>query len=368
MIQCSNPLAQYLAQKDQIDAAIARVLAKGLYILGDEVRGLEEEFAAFNGVHHGVGVGSGTEALHLALRTCGIAPGSEVITVSHTAVATVAAIELAGAAAVLVDVEPGYGTIDCAAVEAAITPRTAAIVIVHLYGQSADMKPLMTLARRDGLRVIEDCAQAHGARYRGKSVGSIGDIGCFSFYPTKNLGAVGDGGMLITNSSEDNDRARALREYGWQERYVSRLQGWNTRLDELQAAILRVKLRALETDNAAREHLANRYDDAFAGLPLSIPRRRPDCRHVFHLYVVRTEARDALRDHLKARGINALIHYPVPIHLQPAYAGRVRLSGSLGETERTASEVLSLPMYPQLSEAEQDKVIAVVQDFFARRV
>jgi len=363
MILCSNPRAQYLAHQAEIDAAIARVLERGWYILGDEVKAFEAEFASYAGVSHAVGVGSGTEALHLALRACGIGQGDEVITVSHTAVATVSAIESAGATPVLVDIEPDHFTLDSTKVAAAITPRTKAIIPVHLYGQPADLEPILEIARQHSLRVIEDCAQAHGARYKGRRVGSYGDIGCFSFYPTKNLGAIGDGGILVTDDAELAERARLLREYGWADRYVSSLHGWNSRLDELQAAVLRVKLPHLDAENARRAGLASKYDEALTGFGITLPRRRPEADHVFHLYVIRSERRDELQSFLKSKGIGALIHYPVPVHLQPAYQGRLRGSDNLSQSEQAAREVLSLPMYPELEESQLQEVISNVQAF-----
>jgi len=366
MILCSNPLAQYQAHKTEIDAAMLRVLDKGRYILGEEVKAFESEFAAYIGVAHGIGVGSGTEALHVALRACNIGAGDEVITVAHTAVATVAAIELAGATPVLVDIEPDYYTLDPGKLEAAINSRTKAIIPVHLYGQPADLAPILEVAREHGLRVIEDCAQAHGAMYRGRRVGSWGDIACFSFYPTKNLGALGDGGMVVTNDPALAERARLLREYGWASRYVSRVAGWNSRLDELQAAALRVKLRYLDADNAARVRLAAVYRENLAGMLLVTPKCRADATHVFHLYVVRSRERDELQTFLQARGVGALVHYPVPVHLQPAYQGRLRGSDKLPETERAAREVLSLPMFPELGETEVETVIATIQAFHGR--
>ena len=366
MILCGNPQAQYLAHKAEIDAAIFRVLDKGWYILGDEVRVFEAEFANYVGVEHGIGVGSGTEALHIALASCGIGPGDEVITVSHTAVATVAAIELAGATPVLVDIEPDYFTLDPGKLESAISPRTKAIIPVHLYGQPADLAPILEIARRHGVRVIEDCAQAHGAMYGGRRAGSWGDIACFSFYPTKNLGALGDGGMVVTNDSALAERARLLREYGWAERYVSHIPGLNSRLDEVQATVLRVKLRYLDADNVARARRAQDYDQALRGTRLVAPKRRTDATHVYHLYVVRCSERDELQTWLKARGVGALIHYPVPIHLQPAYQGRLRGGDNLPVTERAAREVLSLPMYPELSETELQMVVGAIQSFWGR--
>jgi len=366
MILCSNPLAQYQAHKAEIDAAMLRVLDKGRYILGEEVKTFESEFAAYIGVAHGIGVGSGTEALHITLAACGIGTGDEVITVSHTAVATVAAIELCGATPVLVDIEPDYYTLDPDKLESTIMPRTKAIIPVHLYGQPADLTPILEIARRHGVRVIEDCAQAHGAMYGERRVGAWGDIACFSFYPTKNLGALGDGGMVVTNDAALAERARLLREYGWAERYVSHIPGLNSRLDEVQAAALRVKLRYLDTDNAARARRAQDYHQALRGTQLSAPKRRSDATHVYHLYVIRCSERDELQTWLKARGVGTLIHYPVPIHLQPAYRGRLRGGDNLPETERAAHQVLSLPMYPELSELELQMVAGTVQSFRGR--
>jgi len=361
MILCSNPKAQYLTYRQEIDDAMRRVLESGWYVLGEEVNAFEAEFARYLGVSHAIGVGSGTEALHLALGCCGIGPGDEVITVSHTAVATVAAIELAGATPVFVDIEPDYFTIDPAQVEQAVSCRTKAIVPVHLYGQPADLGPILKVARRHGVRVIEDCAQAHGAEYHGKKVGSWGDLSCFSFYPTKNLGALGDGGMVLTGDPHLAERARLLREYGWKERYQSHLPGWNSRLDELQAAVLRVKLRGLDADNASRVRLAEAYHEGLGVAGLELPICRGNATHVHHLYVVRVPRRDALCDHLRQHGVAAMVHYPVPVHLQPTYA---RLAGGrLPETERAAGEVLSLPMYPELSEADLNQVVAAVCSF-----
>lgn len=359
MIPCANPLAQYLAHQAEIDEAIQRVLTRGRYILGDEVSGFEDEFAAYVGAKFGIGVGSGTEALHLALAACEVGAGDEVITVSHTAVATVSAIELAGALPVLVDIEPAYYTLDPAKLEAAITPRTKAVIPVHLYGQAADLASIIEIAHRHNLRVIEDCAQAHGAIYQGKRVGSWGDMACFSFYPTKNLGALGDGGMLVTSDMKLAERARLLREYGWAERYVSHFPGWNTRLDEIQAAVLRVKLRYLDKDNARRIHLAEIYRRSLD----NAPSQRPGTKHVFHLYVIRCPQRSDLQRFLLSRGIGTLVHYPVPIHLQLAYRGRLPGAESLPETERAASEVLSLPMYPQLSDEQVAIVLDALHDY-----
>ena len=362
MIICANPKAQYLSYREEIDAAIHAVLDKGRYVLGDEVRLFEEEFAAFCGASHGTGVGSGTEAIHLALGACGIGSGDEVITVSHTAVATVAAVELTGAKPVLVDIEPEHYTLDPAGLEAAITPRTRAIVAVHIYGQPVDMPAILEVARRHGLKVVEDCAQAHGAEFAGRRVGSLGDIACFSFYPTKNLGAIGDGGMVVTSDPALAQKAKLLREYGWAERYVSHIKGWNSRLDELQAAVLRVKLRHLAADNDKRRRLAALYCELLCGAPgLTLPVERPQGRHVYHLFVIRSDKRDLLKQHMDGAGIGCLIHYPVPVHRQPAYLGTG--FGSLQHTERAAGEILSLPMYPELTEAEVRTVAARILEF-----
>jgi len=369
----TDPRAGYLERKAAIDAAIARVLASGQYILGREVEAFEAEFAAWLGVGHAVGVGSGTDALELALRACGIGPGSKagdlVFTVSHTAVATVAAIERAGAVPVLVDIEPGGFTMDPGALEAALQQkppgRPAAVLPVHLYGEAADLAPIMTLARRHGLRVIEDCAQSHGAAYRGRPAGAIGDIACFSFYPTKNLGALGDAGMTATDDSDLAVALREIREYGWRDRYVSARIGINTRLDPLQAAILGARLPHLADDNARRQRIAARYDEGLAGFPLDLPRRHEDRGHVFHQYVIRSSRRDALREHLRAVQIGTGIHYPVPVHLQPAYEGRLaEFPAGLPETTRAMREILSLPIYPQLAPHAADRVVREIRRFF----
>lgn len=363
MILCSNPQAQYLAHKDDIDAAISRVLNKGWYILGEESQAFEAEFASYIGVAHAIGVGSGTEALQIALEACRIGPGDEVITVAHTAVATVSAIESVGATPVLVDIASDSYTLDPSRLEAAITPRTKAIIPVHLYGQPADLDPILEITRLHGLRVIEDCAQAHGATYKTRRVGTFGDIACFSFYPTKNLGAIGDGGAVVTNDSQLAERAVLLRQYGWADRYISSIPGGNSRLDELQAGILRVKLPHLDADNEARARLAKTYDEGLSGIGLKLPSRRSDVQHVYHLYVVRSPRRDDLRSFLKSRQIGALVHYPLPVHLQPAYVSRLRGSDDLPETERAAREVLSLPIYPELSESQVQKVISEIRTF-----
>jgi dTDP-4-amino-4,6-dideoxygalactose transaminase len=365
----TDPRAGYLAQKKEIDVAIARVLDSGQYILGREVECFESAFSGFLGVAHGIGCASGTDAIELALRACGIAAGDLVLTVSHTAVATVAAIEHAGGTPVLVDIEPGGFAMDPAALEAALRRpppgRPAVVLPVHLYGEPVDLGAIGELARTHGLRIVEDCAQSHGALHHGRATGAIGDFGCFSFYPTKNLGALGDAGIVTTGDPALAVAAREIREYGWRERYVSARIGINTRLDPIQAAILAVKLPRLDADNRRRQAIAARYDDGLARLPLLLPPRRAGTSHVFHQYVVRSSERDRLREHLRAAAIGTGIHYPSPVHLHPAYRERIPVGPSrLENSERAAGEILSLPIYPQLSDAAVDRVVAEIRRFF----
>lgn len=364
----TDPKAGYVAQREMIDQAVRRVFDGGRYVLGPEVEAFEAEFAAFLGAGHAVGVASGTDAIILALRALGIGAGDRVATVSHTAVATVAAIEAVGAVPVLVDIDEQYGMDpdSLAAVLEETGRPVRAVVPVHLYGQPAALSPLLELAARHGLAVIEDASQAHGASYDGKRVGTFGDIGVFSLYPTKNLGAVGDGGVAVTSNSGLAERLRGLRQYGWQDRYVSETPGFNSRLDELQAAILRVKLTALSAMNRRRLAVAEAYDEGLAGLPVVRPRPRPRTVSVYHQYVIQAEERDALRDALSARGIGTGIHYPVPVHLQPAYRGRLGLApDGLPRTELAAGRILSLPMYPEISDDDVQYTIQSIQSFFA---
>jgi len=361
MILCSNPKAQYLAHKAEIDAAIASVLEKGWYILGEEVQAFEEEFSNYIGVHHAIGVGNGTEALHLALKACGIGSGDEVITVSHTAVATAAAIELAGATPVFVDIEPVYFNIDPVLIERAITSKTKAIIPVHIYGQAADMDAINQIAQRKNIKIIEDCAQATGGMYKGSRLGSIGDIACFSFYPTKNLGAIGDGGMVVTNNKEIALKVKKLREYGWDESRNSQIAGANSRLDELQAAILRVKIRYLEEDNLKRRNIVELYKKDLKGVLL--PESRPNTIHAFHLYVIRCAKRDEFFSYLKDHGCSAGIHYRTPIHMQRSFQ-KSNLQFRLPKTEKIANEIISLPIYPELSTDQTKEVIRLVNNFY----
>ncbi len=356
--------AAYRRLSPELDAVISRVASGGWYILGEELRAFESEFAAYLGVRDVVGVASGTDALLLALRACGVEPGDEVITVSHTAVATVTAIELCGATPRLVDVEPNSLTMAPGGLAAALTLRTKAIVPVHLYGRAADMEPILAFARAHGLIVVEDCAQAHGAYYHGRMVGTMGDAAAFSFYPTKNLGAMGDGGAVATNRADVAERLRLLRQYGWQERYISEIPGYNSRLDEMQAAVLRVRLRHLEAENEARRRLAGLYDAALAGLPVRTPEAGMNHRHVYHLYVIQVDQRDALQAHMNSRDVATAIHYPSPVHRQPAYRHLGYELGSLPETERAAGAILSLPLYPDLPDEAVMEVVKTIAEFW----
>jgi dTDP-4-amino-4,6-dideoxygalactose transaminase len=370
LIPQSSPLANYLAYQDEIDAAISRTIASGRYILGHEVSAFETEFAAYLGLAQAVGVASGTDALYLALRACDIGPGDAVVTVSHTAVATVAAIELCGATPIFVDVEPETFTMDAARLEETVTEHSGsikAIVPVHLYGHPAQITNIVGVAESFGIRVVEDCAQAHGAEWKGRKTGTFGDIAAYSFYPTKNLGALGDGGAVVTSDPKLASRVRSLREYGWEQRYVSKITGTNSRLDELQAAVLRVKLRYLDQDNSRRRKIARYYDEALAGRQgLRLPQASAEAKHVYHQYVVRTAARDSLQAWLLEHGISTLVHYPVPVHQQPAYAGRIKITNSLRETELAAQEILSLPIFPELSAEQLETVTDRVRAWQAR--
>jgi dTDP-4-amino-4,6-dideoxygalactose transaminase len=342
----------------ELAAAAQRVLASGWYILGPELEAFEAAFAAYNGALHAVGVANGTDAVELALRALEIGEGDEVITVAHTAVATVCAVERAGAKPVLVDIDEATYTMDPAAAAAAITPRTRALLPVHLYGHSADMTALSDLAARHGLALVEDCAQAHGARWQGRRAGTLGRIAAFSFYPTKNLGAYGDAGAIVTDDPLLAERVRSLRNYGQSRRYHHLELGLNSRLDELQAALLRVKLAHLDEHNAIRRRLARAYSDGLEGV--ITPASRHEAEHVFHLYVVRHPRRDALMEALSERGIQTLIHYPVPVHLQPAYRHLGLSEGALPVTERIAGEILSLPLYVGLDELDVKMVADAV--------
>ncbi|GJD16212.1 Glutamine--scyllo-inositol transaminase [Rivularia sp. IAM M-261] len=360
MIPFVDLKAQYLSIKDEIDTAVLKVLESTQFVLGKEVVALEEEFAAYCDADYGIAVNTGTSALHLALLAAGIGAGDEVITVPFTFVATTAAICYTGATPVFVDINPVSYTIDVTQIEKAITERTKAILPVHLYGQPADMEPIMEIARRHGLTVIEDAAQAHGAEYKGRRVGSIGDIGCFSFYPGKNLGAYGEGGMAVTNNPEYIHTMQMLRDWGQERRYHHVLKGYNYRMDGIQGAILRVKLRYIEAWTEARRKHAAQYDKLLAKCSVGIPAVMPYSRHVYHVYAIRTSQRDSLQQSLQEQEIQTGIHYPIPVHLQPAYADLGYKEGDFPQSEAASREVLSLPMYAELSIESQTQVAKAV--------
>ncbi|MGY1622028.1 DegT/DnrJ/EryC1/StrS family aminotransferase [Geodermatophilus sp. SYSU D00965] len=347
----------------ELDDAALRVLRSERVLLGPELDAFEQRWAGYVGAAHAVGVGSGLDALTLGLRALGVGPGDDVLVPSHTFVATWLAVVHAGAAPVPVDVDPVTGVWEADAVEAAIGPRTRALLPVHLYGHPVDLDPLLAVAERHGLAVLDDAAQAHGARHRGRRVGALTSATAWSFYPGKNLGAVGDGGAVTTSDPDVAHRLRSLRNYGSTEKYVNDEVGWNSRLDELQAAFLSVKLARLEEFNARRADVARRYDDGLSGTELALPSTAPWATPVWHLYVVRTQDRDALRAHLAEAGVESGVHYPVPPHRQPAFAGTPLAQSSLPAADTLAREVLSLPMGPHLSEADQDHVIDAVRSF-----
>jgi dTDP-4-amino-4,6-dideoxygalactose transaminase len=342
------------------------VLSSGWYLLGPELEAFESEWAAYVGARHAVGVANGLEALHLCLRAFGIGPGDEVIVPSNTYIATWLAISQAGATPVPVEPDEPIYNIDPARIEAAITPRTKAIMPVHLYGHPADLDPILEIARKHGLRVVEDAAQAHGATYKGRRIGGHGDAIAWSFYPTKNLGALGDAGAVTTNDEGLSRDLRRLRNYGSKVRYVCDVKGYNSRLEEIHAAILRVKLRHLEEWNERRRTVAGRYRETLAGVPITLPVEREWARHVYHLFVIRTDRRDDLRKHLEQKGIGTLIHYPIPPHAQGAYADLGLRSSTLPAAVRIHEQVLSLPSGPHLGPQGCEQVIAAVRDFYGR--
>ena len=368
-IMVADPKAGYLAHKDTLDQAVQDVLESGWYILGEKVKAFETHFASYLGTKNCIGVGNGTDAIQFALRAVGIKPGDAVITVSHTAVATVSAIDWIGATPVLVDIQPDSFTIDPQKVEdtfrSEIGKKIKAIVAVHLYGHPAWMEELIEIANRHGARLIEDCAQAHGATIDGRKAGSIGICGTFSFYPTKNLGAFGDGGAIVTNDLEIAERIRLLQQYGWRKRYISDEVGYNSRLDELQAAILNCKLSWLDEGNHRRREIAQHYRDGLQGLPITLPVERPGYGHVYHQYVVKSNSRDLLSKYLEENGVRTAILYPMPVHLQPGYRDRVLLGkGGMKITESVAKEILCLPIFPELSNLEVENVVGNIRRYF----
>lgn len=369
MILPADPKAGYLAHKEELDRALRDVMESGWYILGQKVRSFEKSFAAYIGSGHCIGVANGTDAIQFALRACGVGPGDKVITVAHTAVATVSAIDWIGAIPVLVDVDPETFTLDPAKVEETLQGMAdspaKAIVAVHVYGHPAEMASLRRIADRYGAALIEDCAQAHGAMIGGNKAGTFGDCSAFSFYPTKNLGAFGDGGAIVTNDDTVAEKIRLIQQYGWRERYISAVPGYNSRLDELQAAVLECKLSWLDADNDRRRAIARRYTDGLAATPVETPVEREGSRHVYHQYTILLSDRDRLRTYLNEREISTGILYPVPVHLQPGYRDRVRLGkGGMDVTEGLAARLLCLPMYPELSDAQVDQTTEAIRSFF----
>jgi dTDP-4-amino-4,6-dideoxygalactose transaminase len=361
----SGQLEQYDAIRDEIRVAVDRVLQSGWYILGREVEAFEREFAAYCGVKYAVGCASGTEAIALALMAVGVGPGDEVVTVANTAVPTVSAISMAGARPVFVDIDEHF-LMDVRRIESVITERTKVLMPVHLYGQMADMDAILTVARKHNVRVIEDAAQAHGAEYKGGRAGSWGTLGCFSFYPTKNLGCYGDGGAVATDDEELYDRLLMLRNYGQEKRYYHKIKGINSRLDEIQAAILRVKLVHLDDWNRKRRQVAGWYEEELSNVCVC-PAEKPDARHVYHLYVIRTADRDGLRANLEKEGITTLMHYPVPVHLQEAYRDLGYRPGDLPVTEATAENILSLPMHPAVDRSGVQYVGRKIREYSGKR-
>jgi dTDP-4-amino-4,6-dideoxygalactose transaminase len=356
--------AQYAAINAEVRQAVDRVLSSHQFILGREGVALEQEIAGFCGVAHGIGTGSGTDALVLALRSCDVGVGDEVILPPFTFVATGSAVSALGAKPVFADIHPSTYNIDPSQLERRVTSRTRAIVAVHLYGLPADMDPVMEFARKKNLQVVEDSAQAIGAKYKGRRTGSLADVACFSFYPTKNLGACGDAGMIVTNSAERAARLRSLRNHGQTEKYVSSEPGWNGRLDEIQAAILRVKLRHLPQWQSARQAHAAEYTRHFSQIPGIMPPLVPEgYEHVFHQYTIRVEERDKLQRVLAEKKIGSAVYYPVPLHLQPLYASLGHKPGDFPHAEHAAQEVLSLPMYPELRPAQLTRVAEAITEF-----
>ena len=354
---------QYKSIKNEIDEAVHRVLDSGWYVLGKELENFEQRFAEYNSSRFAVGVGSGTEALHLALVACGVQQGDEVITVPNTAVPTLSAISFAGAEPVFVDVDPQTYCLNVDLLETRITDKTKAIVPVHLYGQACNMSAIMEIAKKHNIKVVEDCAQAHGSQWQGQNVGTFGDFGAFSFYPSKNLGALGDAGLVVTQDEENAKQLRFLRNYGQTERYYHKVKGFNSRLDEMQAAILSVKLDFLDAWTKRRREIAELFDKNIKNDSIQKPFVADNAFHVYHLYVVRTDKRNDLREYLQQNGIGAQIHYPVPCHLQEAYKYLNYGQGSFPGAEKYANQVLSLPNYPELTNEEIMYICEVINGF-----
>lgn len=365
MILCANPSAQFQAHQEEIESAVLKVMRGNRYILGEEVEALEKEFAEYIGTSHATGVGNGTDAIEIALRALEVGHGDEVITVSHTAVATVAAIEAVGATPVLVDIEPEFYTLNPAQLPDVLSEKTKAVIAVHIYGQPVEIDAIQRFCRQHSLALIEDVSQAHGATWNGKKLGSIGDIACFSCYPTKNLGAIGDAGLITTNRNDLAEKVKGLRAYGWvKNHYISEFPGRNSRLDELQAAILRVKLRYLDSSNAKRVKIADHYRTELSKVTgLSLPEVRSGVQHVYHQFVVQSDLRNELLQFLQSHHVLAGIHYPEPVHLQPAYRGRIRCHLKMDVTELAKGRILSLPIYPEFEIEQQSRVIDLLREF-----
>ena len=368
MIPFGDPYASYKAHKSQIDQAIKRVVDSGWYVLGTEVEAFEKEFASFHGNDlHGVGVANGTDAISLCLRGLGLGTGDEIITPSHTAVATVAGIEQAGCTPVFADINPHTRCIDPKSIEQRVSTNTRAIMPVHIYGQPAEMQRILEIAKVHTLAVVEDCSQAHGAEINGRKVGTFAEISAFSCYPTKNLGGTGDGGVILCRSKEFAEKIKSLRQYGWNEARESIIPGFNSRLDELQAAILRVKLQHLEDDNAKRRAIALRYNAAFKDLPITLPALAETQLHAMHLFVIECDRRNELMEYLRSHQIGASLHYPFAVHQQAAYAHRIRGGDNLPVTDLFYQKNLTLPMYPELSNHAVEHVISTVQNWFLEK-
>lgn len=361
-----NLIAQYQSIESELVPAVNRALASGHYILGPNVAAIEQEVAAFTGTKFGIGVNSGSDALTLALKALDIGPGDEVITTPFTYIAPAESIYQLGARIVFADINPKTFEIDPADVARKITPRTKAIIPVHLFGQAAPLDEIIALAEPRGIQIVEDCAQAIGAKYNGKSVGSIGRLGCFSFYPTKNLGADGDGGMIVTNDEGLAKKLKMLRVHGIEKRYYHDLHGFNSRLDELQAAVLRVKLPHLNDWNGRRAQIASRYTKGLEGLPLTTPTVAAGNTHVFHVYAILSEQRDSLQTFLTENGIATLIYYPLPLHLQKVYEGMGYKLGDFPVAEEISTKILPLPMYPELTDEQVDYIIAKIREFLSQ--
>lgn len=364
-IKFGNLALEYQEIKNEVNHALSRVLDNGIFILGPELENFEKEFAAYLGDIFCTGVGSGTDAIALALKACNVGPGDEVITVAHTAVPTVSAISLVGAIPRFVDCRSDTCLMDIDRLEAKITTHTRAIIPVHLYGQCVDMEPLLQISKQYSIPIIEDCAQAHGARYKGYKAGTMGLVGCFSFYPSKNLGCYGDGGAVVTKDKSLHEKLRMLRNYGKYDRYSFNIKGMNSRLDEIQASILCLKLRYLDKWNSQRRHIAQIYNREFSELPITTPVESRDCFHVYHHYVIQTKLRNSLQDYLKKHGIQTFIHYPIPVHKQLAYSELKHTTDSLPITEQLAKLILSLPVYPQLRENEVMSITEFLRRFFS---